>query len=288
MLDLPCRVLLIEDEPEDAEIVENMLRGVRSAFFKKGIELACVETLSQAKQIISEQEFDIILLDLMLPDSRYMKSLEELQSENLGIPIIVQTTLEDEVVAVKALELGACGYLPKVVNDRNLLLYAIRTAIEQKQQLNQIEPLASQQQELDTLDSLLMESTKAKSNHSLEQRLPDIFAELKTRYGELLDRYVEQKIYQVEYELTSEISVLIEQLGYLQATPKDLIEIHTSVLKPIVNNSSVKKGKRAFMIEGRYLLLELMGKLTCYYRRYYIGLNKINLVQDYRSISAPD
>ena len=282
MLDFPCRVLLVEDEPEDIDIVKTMLRDSCSAFFKRGFDLACAETLSEAKQILSEREFEVVLLDLMLPDSRNMNGLEELQAESQGIPIIVQTALEDEVVAVKALELGACGYLPKVASDRNLLIYAIRSAIERQQQLASIEK--PQQQEFDTLEDLMANATDSKQDNSLKQRMPDVFTELEQRYYQLLERYVKQKIYKVEYELAGEINIVIEQLGYLQATPRDLIEVHTAVLKQrqLENRQSVK----AFTVEGRYLLLELMGKLTTYYRRYYIGLNKSNFQQNYQNITS--
>ena len=275
MLDFPCRVLLVEDNPEDIELVEDMLGDARSTFFKQGFELACAETLSEAKQILSSQNFDVILLDLMLPDSHNMNSLEELQAETQEATIIVQTTLEDEVVAVKALELGACGYLPKVASDRNLPIYAIRSAIERKQQFIQGVQLQQQQQELDILENIMANPSESNQDNSLFQRMPDIFVELKTRYQQLLDRFVEQKIYQVEYELAVETNVLIEQLGYLQATPRDIIELHTTALKQ--KQSISRNSAKAFTIEGRYLLLELMGKLAAYYRRYYIGLSRLNV-----------
>ena len=273
MLRSPCRVLLVEDELEDRKIIRDMLDGSDSAFFKRGFELTCVETLSEAKQALSDGEFDVILLDLLLPDSRNMDSLKELRAQSVNAPIVVQTALEDEVVAVKALELGACGYLPKMASDRNLLLYAIRSAIERQQQLLDAK-LPQQQQELDALENLLDNAGEPKPDDSLKQRMPDVFAELEQRYEKLLDRFVEQKIYKVEYELSGEINVAIEQLGYLQATPRDLIELHTAILKQ-KQTMSVKNTK-AFTIEGRYLLLEFMGKLAAYYRRYYIGLNKLN------------
>ena len=270
MLRSPCRVLLVEDELEDIKIVRGMLDGTRSAFFQRGFELTCAETLSEAKQALGEREFDVVLLDLMLPDSRNMEGLEELQAYS-NSPIVVQTALEDEVVAVKALELGACGYLPKMAGDRNLLLYAIRSAIERQRQLIEArEP----KQEVDVLENTLEKLEESKQADSLKQRMPDVFAELQQRYAKLLDRFVEQKIYKVEYELTAETNVLIEQLGYLQATPRDLIELHTANLKQ--KRLATHKNNKALTIEGRYLLLELMGKLAAYYRRYYIGLNKLN------------
>lgn len=277
MLNFPCRVLLVEDELEDIEIVQAMLRDARSPYFKQGFELTSAKTLAKAQKILSEHQFEVILLDLVLPDSRYLNSLQQLRAKQINTPIIVQTALEDEVVAVKALELGASGYLPKAASDRNLLLYAIRTAIERKQQLEDL--LQSQQQELDSLESLMERVARIEPDLCLKQRIPDIFAELTISYQQLLDRFVEQKIYKVEYDLSRQIDKLIEQLGYLQATPKDLIELHTSSLQQ--KKSLSQQGSRAYTIEGRYLLLESMGRLVAYYRRYYIGLNKINLTQSY-------
>lgn len=277
MLDHPCRVLLVEDEPEDVNKVRVILKDGKSAFFKGGFELADAETLTEAKQILSREKFDVILLDLILPDSRHINSLQELQELVTNVPIIVQTALEDEIIAVRALELGACGYLPKVASDRDLLLYAIRSAIERKRQLANVEQ-SQQQQEIAILNNLSLDTAHFKNNNCLLQEMPDIFEELQESYYKILDRFVEQKIYKVEYKIANQINIFVEQLGCLQATPRDLLDIHTAVLKQ-KRNQSFSKIPKIFTIEGRYLLLELMGRLAGYYRRYYIGLNEINLTQ---------
>lgn len=278
MLNFPCQVLLVEDEPADVLKIQNMLDNVESAFFKRGFKLTCAETLKVAKQILSKTKFDVILLDLVLPDSRKINNLQQLQAIDPSTPIIVQTSLEDDAIAVKALELGACGYLPKVACDRDLLLYAIRSAIERSQQLVNLQQLPPNR-EIDVLENLLTDAIDLKSieGNSLKDT-PDIFAELEQKYSRLIDRFVEQKIYQVEYTVSEQINVLIEQLGYLQATPRDLVELHMSVIKQ--KQSISKKKSQAFIVEGRYLLLELMGKLAAYYRRYYIGLNRLNLTNN--------
>lgn len=272
MLSHPCRVLLVEDKSEDIQIVQTMLGDLKSAFFPQGFELRCAKTLTEAKRSLSESDFDVVLLDLMLPDSRNMDSLKKLQGKSTDVPIVIQTALEDEVVAVKALELGACGYLPKVASDRNLLLYAIRTAIERKRQLARTDRSQQQQQELDVLDRLMNDESDFHGDDSLKTRIPDIFTELQKRYLKVLTCFVEQRIYKVESELPNKIKIFVEQLGYLQATPKDLIELHTTSLKQLPSKKS-----KAYLVEGRFLLLELMGRLVTYYRRYYVGLNKINL-----------
>ena len=279
MLNCPCRVLLVEDEPADVYIIQKMLDEAKSAFFKEGFELTCAETLNQAKQMISKTKFDVILLDLVLPDSRKITNLQQLQAIDPNTPIIVQTALEDDAVAVRALELGACGYLPKVASDRDLLLYAIRSAIERQQQLANLQQLPPDR-EIDVLENLLTDAGDLKSieGNSLKENIPDIFTELEHKYAFLLERFVEQKIYQVEHTISEQANVLIEQLGYLQATPRDLVVLHLSAIEQ--KQARSKKKSQAFVVEGRYLLLELMGKLAAYYRRYYIGLNKLNLTNN--------
>ncbi|BAU63420.1 response regulator receiver protein [Stanieria sp. NIES-3757] len=285
MLNHPCRVLLVEDEPEDLKKLQTILTNAHSASFRRGFNLTWAETVAQGKQLIAQTEFDVVILDLMLPDSRGLNTLREIQSIISKIPIIVLTSIEDEIVAVKVLELGACGYLPKNVLEQNLLIYAIRTAIERKLQLAKFEEWQKQQpaQEIALLENFLADKTineQLADSESLQQKMPDIVAEIKERYHDLLDRFVEQRIYKVQYEINRNIEVLVEQLGYLQATPRDLIEIHTTILK----QKQATLGQRQAMtytIEGRYLLLEMMGKLAAYYRKYYMGLNKINLVQNY-------
>ena len=61
-------------------------------------------------------------------------------------------------------------------------------------------------------------------------------------------------------------------------------ELHTAVLK----QKQPGRKNKVLAIEGRYLLLELMGRLAAYYRRYYIGLNKLNLAQNYQQIVSSD
>ena len=212
MLNFPCQVLLVEDELADIYTIQNMLSDVESAFFQQGFELTCAETLDRAKQILSEKKFDVILLDLVLPDSRKINNLQQLQAIDPSVPIIVQTALEDDVIAVKALELGACGYLPKVSSDRDLLLYAIRSAIERSQQLANLQQLPSDR-EIDVLENLLKDAIDLKSieGDSLKESTPDIFSELEQKYNQLIDRFVEEKIYQVEYTISGQMEIPIKR-----------------------------------------------------------------------------
>lgn len=289
MLNHRCQVLLVEDEPEEIEYFRRLLSKAKSPSFKQGFEVIVAQTLETALQKLAVEDFDVIILDLMLPDSRGIKTLVRIQDALPKLPVIVHTVL-DETAAVKALELGAIGYIHKTEVDTNLLVYAIRSAIERQRQLNILKQQEKEQQkvEFEQLEALAA-SGKTKANllgsESLRESKPDIFAELVQNYSEIIDVALEEKAYKIEHNIRDRLSALARQLGFLQATPRDVIEIHTTVLKNKTQYNARKS--QAYATEGRLIILELMGYLTAYYRKYFIGLNKINLDRNYSELE-PD
>ncbi|NJQ97422.1 MAG: response regulator [Hydrococcus sp. CSU_1_8] len=123
------KILLVEDNPGDVLLLKEFLRDVNSTQF----ELTPVECLKEALQFLDEQRFDIVLLDLSLPDSQGLETFVEIDRNAPLIPIVVLTGLDDETVAIRAMQEGAQDYLVKGQVDGNLLGRAIRYAIERKQ-----------------------------------------------------------------------------------------------------------------------------------------------------------
>ena len=68
-------------------------------------------------------------------------------------------------------------------------------------------------------------------------------------------------------------------MGFLKAGPRDVIDIHTLTLRK-KNEKATQAKAQAYVAEGRLMVLELMGYLTSYYRKYYIGLSNINISQN--------
>ncbi len=124
----PIQILLVEDTRLDAERVRDMLAGGRAFPF----ELTHVATLKEARQRLSNNSVDVVLLDLFLPDARGSESISALQNVALEVPIVVLTGLEDEAVAIQALQHGAQDYLLKPQVDANLLARSVRHAMERK------------------------------------------------------------------------------------------------------------------------------------------------------------
>lgn len=120
------RLLLIEDDPDDAQLVQRLLSRAGTISF----EITHVSRLSEGLDRLAEASFAVILLDLWLPDSRGYDVLRAVHEKAPEMPIIVLTGLADEEVAVKAVQMGAQDYLVKGQMDGNLLVRSIRYAIE--------------------------------------------------------------------------------------------------------------------------------------------------------------
>ncbi len=278
MLNHRCQVLLIEDESEEIEYFRRLLSKAKSSSFKQGFETIVAQSLEHGLQQLSLNDIDVVFLDLTLTDSRGIKTLMKMLEAAPLSPIIVYTAL-DEAAGAKALELGAIGYLHKTEIDTNLLVYAIRSAIERQQQLN---ILKQQQAESHKVEFEQLEAFAASTSNnvnlsgleSLRETKPDIFAELVQSYSKIIDLALEEKAYKVEHNTNDKLNALARQLGFMQATPKDTIQIHTAVLKEKTYRTSRKYS--AYATEGRLILLQLMGYLAAYYRKYFIGLNKLS------------
>ena len=123
------RVLLVEDNDGDAKLVDTYLRRAEGERFS----LERVDRLAAGLDRMHTGEFDIVLLDLTLPDSQGRETFEQALAAARKIPIIVMTGIDDTKLAIEAVRDGAQDYLVKRRVDTDLLVRAIRYAIERKQ-----------------------------------------------------------------------------------------------------------------------------------------------------------
>ncbi len=132
------KVLLIEDNPGDARLIKEMLAEARSVSF----DLEWKDNLSKGLKLLTGKGIDVVLLDLMLPDSAGAETFAKTHACAPHAPILVLTGLDDETVAIGAVKEGAQDYLIKGHIDSNLLIHAVRYAIERmriKEQLQESE-----------------------------------------------------------------------------------------------------------------------------------------------------
>ncbi|MBI5075342.1 MAG: response regulator [Nitrospirae bacterium] len=119
------KILLIEDNPGDTDLIEEMLTAAKVSF-----ELTRVDRLSDGIEQIQSEDYSVILLDLGLPDSQGLETLTKLNKNGPKAPIIVLTGLADETIGTQAVKDGAQDYLIKGQIDHKLLSRAIKHAIE--------------------------------------------------------------------------------------------------------------------------------------------------------------
>ena len=105
-----------------------MLEKVRSSQFK--VELKSVDRLSVGLEHIAEGEIDVILLDLMLPDSHGLHTFREISNRASKVPIVIMSGIDDEDVAIEAVGEGAQDYLVRGQVDSNLLKHSILYSIK--------------------------------------------------------------------------------------------------------------------------------------------------------------
>ena len=109
-------------------MIDEMLKDTRDISF----DLEHADSVSRGKEYLSDNEPDVILLDLSLPDSSGLETLYSIQVQAAKAPIILMTGLEDEEMAVRAVREGAQDYLVKGQTDERLLARSILYAIERK------------------------------------------------------------------------------------------------------------------------------------------------------------
>lgn len=139
MSDATTRVLLIEDNPDDACFLHEALSETR----EEQIELVHVEQLDDAAKRLRQETFQVILLDLSLPDSQGIETVLRVQDEAPSVPIIVLTGLDDDNIALQAVRAGAQDYLVKGNIDARILVRSIRYASERKQAYEEMARLAA-------------------------------------------------------------------------------------------------------------------------------------------------
>jgi len=92
------RLLLVEDSPAEARLLEAVLFELAGPF-----ELVCAECLGEAECELGRGVFDAVLLDLTLPDSRGLPTLNRINAAAPHLPILILTGLDDEALATEAI-----------------------------------------------------------------------------------------------------------------------------------------------------------------------------------------
>jgi diguanylate cyclase len=121
-------VLLVEDNKGDARLVQELLKEAETGRF----EVSHVERLADARQSLMETGAGCVLLDLSLPDASRLEALMQLRAAAPDVPIVILSGLQDELLAIKAVQEGAQDYLVKGRVDGRAIGRSITYAVERK------------------------------------------------------------------------------------------------------------------------------------------------------------
>lgn len=133
-MDLPLRVLVVEDNPADVRLLQIALASDERARY----EADTVGSAGDALRMLGACEYDVLLVDLTLSDSTGLESFRQLRDAAPTLPIVILTQSDDDRLAVAAVSAGAQDYLVKGQTDAVLLGRTLRHALERQRLVNQL------------------------------------------------------------------------------------------------------------------------------------------------------
>ncbi|MFN7954467.1 MAG: response regulator [bacterium] len=272
---MPIRLqlLVVDDDAVDIETVRRQLHvaGLDA-------DVIAAPTVSTGLQALESGNFDCALIDYRLPDGDGLELIRSaLATLQPASPLILLTMVQDESVGMTAIHDGADDYLIKSQITAPVLARSIRYAIQRgRTRVAQAtrEAVEAHAREVDTLSRLASseatpQTARAFGIVSLREGSPHRFQQFRDAYAEILDLALEQRAYRVQHSVSLRLAALADELGTLHAGPRDVIELHSTVLR-CADFAGSGSRLRAVAEEGRLLVLELMGHLTQFYRTHSI------------------
>jgi signal transduction histidine kinase len=219
------RVLLVEDNLAEGRFLQEILRDK----LLNRLTLSHVQRLTDALLALTEQTFDVALLDLTLPDSQGLDSLDQLLHQYPKLPTVVLTNTNDNDLAVEAVRHGAQDYLVKRQVNGDVLVRSLCYAIERQQ----------------TAEAL------QQANENLEQRVQARTAELAATNDRLTQEIAERERLEAQFLRAQRL----ESLGTLAA---GIAHDMNNILTPILSVSQLLPMKLPQLDANSRKLLQLM------------------------------
>ncbi|MBN1676312.1 MAG: response regulator [Kiritimatiellae bacterium] len=221
------KILLAEDEPGDAVLVRNLVAGAFGTSVR--FELVHVGTLQAALDTLAAAPFDVMLLDLGLPDSQGLETFRKTHARAQDLPIIVMSGLSDETVAVRAVQEGAQDYVVKGNLDEQMLARTLRYSIERKRNEVVIRRLNDELEHAvqERTAELVAERDRARA---MAEQLKDAYESLQATQTQLIMREklasVGQLAAGIAHELNNPVGFILNNFSALRKS----VEVFTDLL----------------------------------------------------------
>ncbi len=207
MTETPLNILLVEDDPDHAKLIQRHLARVEGAEFRP----EWVQRLDEAQQRLAQGGIDVVLLDLRLQESTGLETLSKVLKPQAQPAIVVLSSLNDKQLAVAAVKEGAQDYLVKSQLTADLLERAIRYAVERKQAQLQLMRYAG---ELERSNEDL-KAFAYMASHDLQAPLRNV-----STFCQLLRKHFSDKL---DAEAIEFIDYAIDAAGRMRTLVKDLL-----------------------------------------------------------------
>jgi len=171
------KVLLIEDDRSAADLYQKMLKMAE----KPSFEFRWVDNLAEAREYEKGETFDLVLLDLLLPDSCGFDTFAKVKEQAQDTPIIILTGSDDEALAIRTVKEGAQDYIIKEQLEYRMFLRSVNYAIERSRIHND---LRNAKNDLDTKvkeRTSELQTEKEKLNRILEETIDALAFALEKR-----------------------------------------------------------------------------------------------------------
>ena len=244
------RILQVEDNVAYARLVSSLLRK----FHRYHFDLLQVMSLKAALTAVRERVFDVVLLDLELPDSQGLATLERMCHSVPELPVVLLTCTRQEAVSLQAVQYGAQDYLVKGEFDADLLIRVICYAIDRKQaeidltRLAQYDPLtglANRQLFVDRLEQAMIRSRRGRGVLGLLYLDLDHFKSVNDSLGhDVGDMLLEQTAERIQKNVRAqdtvarlggdEFTVILENVGNRKAVAGIAEKIIAALSQPFL------------------------------------------------------
>ncbi len=254
------KLLIVEDNSIDKRLMEEHLSEVEDIEFEFGHAFR----LKEAFNLLNHEHFDIVTLDLGLPDSHGLETFEKFQTAFPNVPTIVVSGYEDKEIAKKVITGGAHGFLVKGNYDQDSLIKEIKLAINKQGFRTTVASKISQMNrpqetpikitaESERKQELFFTPKTLKMSRLVEKE-PEIFQELVTEYLQLVPISSETNATMLKEKVSSFFEKNEEAFAMLNLTKEDLLDVHTAAIERL---NFIDKGNSNFKSLVAILLHEV-------------------------------